>query len=206
MPLPAFLHSPYTAAAYLLLAYLIGAIPVGFLLARQLAGIDIREHGSGSTGATNVKRVVGNKAGLATMVLDGVKGFVPTLGAVLLFDDLFPYHAIPLAAMVCAVLGHSKSVFINFKGGKSIMTSIGCFLALQPVAILISVVVGVAIIKLSRTVSLGSMAGATLLPFTIFYLSGSPVYTAVTGMLAVYVLYLHRGNIIRLLNQQENRL
>lgn len=210
--MPSFSHLVFPALV-LILAYLLGAIPVGYIVAKLVKGIDIREHGSGNVGATNVKRVVGTKAGLVTFALDGLKGYVPVLGTIWLFNGpgnpglvQDPYQVMPLLTALAAIVGHSKSVFIGFSGGKSVMTSLGCFLALNPLATLITFAVGVTVIKLTRYVSVGSMVGALVLPTSMALLGAPLSHVGFTGLVSLYVIYLHRGNVHRLLTHQENRL
>jgi glycerol-3-phosphate acyltransferase PlsY len=189
--------------AALILAYLIGAIPTGYIVARRVAGIDIREHGSGNVGATNVGRVVGKKAGLAVLILDFFKGLLPVLAAVQIFgEDTF----VPVAVAILVLVGHSRSVFIGFSGGKAAISGLGTILALSPVGGLILGVLAYTVIKLSRIVSVGSMTTAVATPLTLWLL-GEPLPTVLYGVAAaVLVIVLHRANIVRLFKGQENRL
>ncbi|MEM8503020.1 MAG: glycerol-3-phosphate 1-O-acyltransferase PlsY [Cyanobacteria bacterium P01_D01_bin.1] len=206
----------------LLTAYLLGSIPTGFLLAKALRGIDIREHGSGNTGATNVFRVMGKGAGIAALAIDLSKG----VAAVLLMRSLITSSVFAssealassgmgeassaqtaawayVAAAALAVLGHSKSVWLGFTGGKSAATGLGVLLALTwPVALSVASVFGVAL-GISRTVSVGSIAAAmSVVVFMV--LTGQPVayvWLAIAG--GLYVILRHRGNIARLLEGTE---
>jgi len=192
------------AALYLILAYLIGAIPTGYLIAKQLKGIDIREHGSGNVGSTNVRRVVGKKAGYTTLVLDFLKGLIAVSGAKILFHD--PQQIVPVLAGVAAVIGHSRSVFIGFKGGKSVITSSGVIFALEPWPAIILTGLAFVVIKLTRYVSIGSLLSAILLPVAIWLAHGPLSHLVLAGFICIYVIYLHRGNIDRLIHHQENRI
>ncbi len=195
------------AILYILFAYLVGAVPFGYIIAKQLKGIDIREHGSGNVGATNVKRVVGNKAGLATLVLDGLKGALAVLGAKLLFPvSADAYELVPVLAGVAAILGHSKSVFIGFKGGKSVITSLGVIVVLEPLVALVVAPIAIGVMKLTRYVSVGSMLGAVLAPIAVWFLHGPLSHLVLFTFMALYIVYLHRSNIQRLLQHQENRI
>ncbi len=200
----------------LLTAYLLGSIPTGFLLAKALRGIDIREHGSGNTGATNVFRVMGKGAGIAALAIDLSKG----IAAVLLMRWLVTSSAFIssgigetisaaaaawtyVAAALLAVLGHSKSIWLGFTGGKSAATGLGVLLALAwPVGLGVASVFGVAL-GISRTVSVGSIAAAmSVVVFMV--LTGQPVayvWLAIAG--GLYVILRHRGNIVRLLEGTE---
>lgn len=197
----------WQAVLYVVAAYLIGAVPTGYIIAKKLKGIDIREHGSGNVGATNVKRVVGAKAGLATLILDFFKGFLPVLAAMWLFPkSADPYQVVPVFTAIATVVGHSKSIYIGFSGGKSVITSLGAMIALEPVAALIAAAVAVLLIKTTRYVSVGSMTGAVLVPILVWLLHGPVSHVLLTAFIAVYVVYLHRSNIRRLLTHQENRI
>lgn len=197
----------WQSALYILFAYLIGAIPTGYLIAKQLKGIDIREHGSGNVGATNVKRVVGPKAGLATLILDFFKGFLTVLGALWLFPpSIDPYQLTAVFTTIAAVVGHSRSIYIGFSGGKSVITSLGALIALQPLAALIAAGVAVLTIKLTRYVSVGSMLGALLIPLLAWIFHAPLSHVLLCSFVGLYVVYLHRANIYRLLHHQENRI
>lgn len=204
-------HPPFLSLLLsVVIAYVIGSIPTGYLIARQLKGIDIREHGSGNVGATNVKRVVGPKAGYVTLALDWLKGFVTlwlALHFVPGFDEVTdPWRIGPILTTLAVILGHSRSMFINFTGGKSVITSVGTFFALFPLAGLCTVLVGVVLIKLTRYVSLGSIVGALFFPVWIWVFHEPLSYLVMACVVSGYVVYLHRSNIVRLMNGQENRL
>lgn len=193
--------------AFVILAYFIGAIPTGFIIAKKLKGIDIREHGSGNVGATNVKRVVGNKAGMATLFMDFLKGLLPVLAALYLFppsSDI--YQVIPVLTGAMAVIGHSKSIYIGFSGGKSVITSLGVLIALEPIPALIIAIAGLAAIKITRYVSVGSILASILLPILVWLRHDPLSHLVLSLFLSVYVIYLHRGNIQRLIHHQENRI
>ena len=198
----------WTAVLYILGAYLIGAIPFAYLVAKKLKGIDIREHGSGNVGATNVGRVVGKKAGLTVLTLDFLKGLLPVLGAKALFGTAAfdPYHMVPVLVAIAAIVGHSRSIFIGFSGGKSVITSLGTFIALQPIPALLSAVAAISLVKLTRYVSVGSMLGAVLMPLFIWLFHGPTSYVIVTSLIALYIIYLHRSNIRRLMSHRENQI
>jgi acyl phosphate:glycerol-3-phosphate acyltransferase len=197
----------WPAVIFIIAAYLIGAIPTGYIIAKRLMGIDIRQHGSGNIGATNVKRVVGKKAGLATLALDFLKGFIPVLAAVILFPrTVDPYQAVPVLAAVAAIIGHSRSIFLGFGGGKSVITSLGAILVLEPMAALIVAIIAVSTMRITRYVSVGSMLGAILAPVIVWILGGPLSHILLALFIGLYIIYLHRGNIQRLLKHQENRI
>ncbi len=195
----------------LLTAYLLGSIPTGFLLAKALRGIDIREHGSGNTGATNVFRVMGKGAGITALTIDLIKGIL----AVVLMRSLVTSSALgetistQVAAWACvlaallAVLGHSRSVWLGFTGGKSAATGLGVLLALAwPVGLSVASVFGVGL-GISRTVSVGSIAAA-ISAVVFMWLTGQPtayVWLAIAG--GLYVVLRHRSNITRLIEGTE---
>lgn len=183
--------------------YLLGSIPTGYIVARQVAGIDIREHGSGNTGATNVKRVVGNKAGLFVLACDFFKGFLPVLLAKNLFPEAPFVHVLVALA---AVVGHSKSIFLKFGGGKSAITGLGGIIGLAPLAGLVLAGIAFTVIFLSRIVSIGTMTAAVAAPVTMFVMGQPLAYTLYTAVTGLYVIFLHRANIQRLIKGTENRI
>jgi glycerol-3-phosphate acyltransferase PlsY len=191
-------------AVLVLLCYIVGAIPTGLLIARQFAGIDIREHGSKNIGATNVWRVVGWKAGMATFLLDSFKAT-----AVLLVVERIGAGGIPYLVVlggVAVLLGNFFNVFLGFKGGKGVATSLGVFLALAPKAILITFVIFAVVLAVSRYVSLASLASAVVLPpLTWYFHGGGPLLYMVIAV-SVLVIVKHRANIQRLLAGTENKI
>ena len=157
------------AIGIVIFAYLVGSIPTGYVLGR-LAGIDIREVGSGNIGATNVARAVGKGRGIATLIGDAAKGFIPVYLVV-----LFGLSPIETALTgVAAVMGHLFPVFLKFQGGKGVATAVGVLLALAPLATLILLVVFALALAASRIVSLSSLAAALAAPATLWLLSTRP--------------------------------
>ncbi len=201
------------ATGIFLLAYLFGSLPTGYLAGKLLQGIDIREHGSGSTGATNVLRTLGKVPGSIVLFIDALKGAVAVkiVEAIFAFD-VFPSlpsdwaaYLIPLAA-TGALLGHSKSIWLNFGGGKSVATGVGVLLAMSWQVGLATMAVFAISIGISRIVSISSIAGA--LSVTIWMLGfdrplPSLIFAIVGG---IYVTWLHRKNIQRLLAGTEPKL
>jgi acyl phosphate:glycerol-3-phosphate acyltransferase len=198
------------AAALIVLAYLAGSIPTGYLMGLT-KGIDIRTVGSGSTGATNVLRSVGKKEAFVVFVVDIAKGYLPVWWAMTLEPSLWsrlglPPFTIPVAVAVMPVVGHSRSLFLNFTGGKSAATGLGTCLALNPLAAGIVFAAWVILLAISRIVSLASLVAAVAVPF-VFYLCGSP--PAIIGFSVVgglYVIIRHRANLKRLMNGTEPRI
>ena len=218
---------PLTIAA--VTGYLLGAIPFGWLVARA-HGINIFEHGSKSPGATNVKRVLGKKAGNTVFALDAIKGALAAGWPLLVgawaarhaanvrdangwivytanVKVLTPELVIPVAVtgLLCAVLGHSFSCFTRFKGGKGVATSAGGFVVLMPVVTLISLAVWLATFYTSRYVSLASILAAVAMPVAAFFLKAPTLVVILAGVIGAFVIFLHRANIKRLLNGTENR-
>ena len=191
--------------AALILAYLLGSIPTGYLAARALTGTDVRAQGSGATGATNVRRLLGTRWGIAIAVFDLLKG----VAAVLLARQLSDGAAWPALAGVLAIVGHCWPIWLGFKGGKGVATAGGAAIALSPWALLLLLVI-VAVVAASRYVSLGSLA-ATVAGVPLFAALAvadvSAGWNVVFAALAlVLIAHTHRGNIARLRDGTERRL
>jgi glycerol-3-phosphate acyltransferase PlsY len=195
----------YFAAA--LVAYLLGSIPFGFI-AGLIAGVDVREHGSGNIGATNTLRVLGKKYGYAVFVADTLKGFLAVRIALWLaqFDPATSYFIGILAALF-VVLGHSFPVWLRFRGGKGVAAAAGACLGLLPVATFIAVIVWLAIFFLFRFVSLASIVAAIALPISAWLLGNvaDPILLGFSGLIAALIIFRHRSNIVRLLQGSEAR-
>lgn len=197
--------------SYLLTAlcsYLLGSIPFGYLVAKW-RGVDIRRHGSGNIGATNVLRVLGKRYGYVVFICDALKGFIPVhLARLLVWSHPFqdPY-VLPIIAAVCAILGHSFPVWLRFSGGKGVATSAGACLALMPWATLIVALVWSAAFFAFRFVSLASIAAAVALPVSLFFLpwTRDAVLVGFAMSIALLVIFRHRENIRRLLAGSEPR-
>lgn len=193
-----------------MVAYLLGSIPTGYLAGRLLKGIDIRQHGSGSTGATNVLRTLGKGPALAVLLVDVLKG----VAAILLAGWLYPWletpaGRVPWAVCLCGLavlLGHSRSIWLRFTGGKSAATGLGVLLALSwPVGVGAAVVF-VAVLALVRTVSLGSMLAALTAIILVHVVSEPLPYRLLVVAGGLYVIALHRANIARLLAGTEPKV
>jgi acyl phosphate:glycerol-3-phosphate acyltransferase len=192
-----------TAAAAVAVAYLIGAVPIGFLVARAFGVTDIRRQGSGNIGTTNVLRTLGRLPAALTLVGDVGKGFgAVAAGAWLSGGD----PAATAASALAAVVGNCWSVFLGFRGGKGAATGLGAFLRLVPWATLPAALVWLAVIASFRYVSLGSITAALCVPLGALLL-GYPAPSAVAALVAsVLIVVRHRENIARLLSGTERRL
>lgn len=193
-------------AVMLAASYFAGAIPTGYLIVKALKGTDIRETGSGNIGATNVKRVLGMKWFIVVLALDALKGFIPVTVSFALFGEKLPF--VPVAAGIAAILGHVYTVFLDFKGGKGVATSLGVFLALAPLSMLTALFVFLMLLMFFNYISLGSIVAAAMLPFLVFlYGEGGYLDLVLIAALggAVFIIYRHKENIKRLLNGTENR-
>lgn len=196
----------------IIIAYLIGSIPFGYLIVRGKGGGDIRETGSGGTGATNVSRRAGKAAGVFTLVLDALKGSIAVLLAQILADGPDVNWTVAAAA-IATIVGHIFPIWLGFRGGKGVATGVGVFLMLAPVALLCAGVLFVAIVSLTRYVSLGSITAAATIPLFVWLqavfvepVAGlTPLLTAaVIG--ASLILFAHRGNIGRLARGTEAQI
>ena len=192
--------------ATLILAYIIGSIPTGYITVKAKTGQDIRTVGSGSTGATNVKRVLGKNWFFIVMALDAIKGALPVILAKLFVTAGVSLGLAPVIAAVAVIIGHSKSCFLGFKGGKSVASGVGTILALNwMVGLIIAVVWGI-ITYATKYVSVGSMIALFISPFLMYFLGAPIAYVAYCALGAVYIIYLHRENIKRLINGNENKV
>jgi len=190
---------------FTVLAYLIGALPFGLLIAR-LKGVDIRKEGSGNIGATNVFRVIGKGLGLFTLFLDILKGFIPAFFFAQILDLNHDWRLLFGAA---AILGHTFPVYLKFKGGKGVATSAGMLLGAAPVAMGFGFVAWGICMAISRYVSLSSIVAALTIATTVWVrdeYQQNRISQIVITLLVVLVIWLHRTNIQRLLNGTESRM
>jgi len=187
-------------AIYLLVTYIIASIPFGLVISK-LFGRDIRKEGSGNIGATNVTRVLGKKAGFLVLILDALKGFIPTYYAYYYFQD---YLYISLIAIV-AVIGHCFSIFMKFKGGKGVATALGVLLALSGKTAFIIILFWLGVFLISGYVSLASILSASLSWVIIFYVENNIYYTIAAFIISLIIFYKHKDNINRLLSDTEHR-
>ncbi len=194
---------------------MIGSIPVGYIIARA-KGVDIRTEGSGNVGATNVNRVLGASAGVYTLVGDICKGLLGVSLVYLLSQTQYqvPQHigftteSFAPSVGFFTILGHCFSPFLKFKGGKGVATSLGVFLLVCPLYLLVAVGLFAILVKATRYVSLGSLSAALILPVLVLMFEGSqnPILLLSTLLTAALVVFRHIGNIKRLLNGTESKL
>ena len=200
-----------------IISYLIGSIPTGYIIVKLLKNIDIREVGSGSIGATNVKRVLGTKWFFIVMFLDALKGFLPVYFVI----HHYNFHSFvnpennvfyeirglsPVTAALALLIGHSKSVFLTFTGGKSVATGVGTIFALSfPVGLITAVIWGI-ITYFTKYVSVGSIVAVSLTPILMRAVYPNDYYVLFTAICAVYVIIKHKDNIKRLVKGTENKV
>jgi glycerol-3-phosphate acyltransferase PlsY len=202
-----------TRILVVMVAYLIGSIPFGYLIVRRKVGADIRETGSGGTGATNVSRRAGRAAGIFTLVLDALKGSVAVLVAIVLIGPPANLDWWIAAAAIATIVGHIFPVWLGFRGGKGVATGVGVFLVLAPIALLCAGVLFVAIVSLTRYVSLGSIVAAATIPMFVWLQSVfvepvaalRPLLTAAIAG-ALLIVFAHRRNIGRLVSGTESQI
>ena len=186
-------------AGLLLLSFLAGGIPTGYLVVWRLKGFDIRERGSGNPGTANVYRTAGKTAGAVTLLVDALKGWLPVLAAAHAYPGLTWLHILVGAA---AVIGHDWTPFLGFKGGKGVATSAGVFLALCPWAMAGTIAVFALCVWRTGHISVGSMVGAAALPFFCWAAGAPGPVTLFAAGAALLILYKHIPNLKRL---RENR-
>ncbi len=189
-------------------AYLIGGIPFGLLLAKKFAGVDVKSAGSGSIGATNVLRVVketnpvlAKKLGIATLVLDALKGVVVLTAAYFMGLD----ESVLWAVAVLAVLGHCFSPYLGFEGGKGIATGMGVMMFMLPVETTIALIVWLVMAKTVRISSVSSLTGVLALLISSFIIHPNMVHAPVVFIIAI-LFYKHIPNIIRVIKGEEKRV
>jgi len=185
----------------LVLAYLVGSIPFGLVVGKVFYHVDVREHGSGNVGTTNVVRVLGKKAGAVVLVCDMLKGYIPAAIAAAFFN---PWLAIFIAA--APVVGHMYSVFLKGRGGKGVATGAAVVLALVPLAFLIIIVVWVVLILATRYVSLASLVATSLVPVLTHVFHDPTPYQIAAVLVTIVIFWAHRANIRRLVGGTENRV
>lgn len=199
-------------ALILVAAYLLGSIPFGYLIVRAREGADVRETGSGGTGATNVSRRAGKRAGVVTLLLDAAKGALAVILARWLVADDFGINWWVAAAAFIAVFGHCFPVWLKFHGGKGVATGIGVFLSLSPLAVACAALIFILVVAVTRYVSLGSILATAAFPLFVWLLSAyvrpmtelAPVMTAAVSTAALIIL-MHHANIGRLIKGTESK-
>lgn len=205
---------------FLLIAFALGSVPFSFILAKRVKGIDLRHHGSGNLGATNVFRTLGPWWGGLCLFLDMAKGAVAVLLMTLLVStwphgEPTPFNITPdlfrIVAGFLAAMGHTFSPFVNFHGGKGVATTGGAFAVLEPYALIATLVVFAAVLLTTRIVSLASLAAASVLPVMVIFfewrsLDTSLTIIAFTILICAWVVFKHRGNIARLREGTERKI
>lgn len=196
---------------FLILSFFVGGIPFGYLMGKLVKGIDLREFGSKNIGATNAGRVLGWRYGILVLILDAMKGAVPVF-AFLKIDSPLPQIDGQLIVGSIAILGHTFTPFLSFKGGKGVATALGVYLYLFPVVTVSAVLIFFIVYKLTGYVSLGSIVGSFAMPvwYYIFYSSFWKEEYSLSAFLAlvvtfVLIVFLHRENLKRLIAGKELR-
>jgi glycerol-3-phosphate acyltransferase PlsY len=186
----------------LIIAYLLGAIPVGYLLVKLTTGKDVRASGSRNIGATNVLRTTNRALGVLTLVLDIGKGFLAAWSAALLTGDSPMWTS---AAALAVIAGHAYPVFLGFKGGKAVASFIGAFLYVAPIPLLASLIVFAAVVAKTRYISAGSIMAVASFPLAVWLISHPPHEVIVhTLIAAAFIVYRHKENIGRIRAGTEN--
>lgn len=191
---------------FAVIAYVFGSLPCGVWLGKGIKNIDIREYGSKNSGATNAYRILGPKYGIMVLILDALKGYIP-----LYIASLFDIGGVYIILLgLVAILGHTFSFFLQFKGGKGVATSLGVFLFLMPKVVGVLVLVFILVVGISKYISLGSVVCAGLLPILAYFM---PVRDDATRLplviislvVGIFVIYKHKANIQRLMEGKENK-
>jgi len=186
----------------IVIAYLLGGIPFGFLLVKLTRGTDVRESGSGNIGATNVLRTTGRAAGVATLALDIAKGFAAVWLAAKLTDDAPEWTSL---AALAVMAGHAYPVFLKFQGGKAVATFIGAFAYLTPLPLAAVLLLFVVAVAVTRYVSAASILAAAMFPFGVWMILHPPVQVTLAAFLAgAFIVYRHKSNWSRLRAGTEN--
>ena len=194
-------------AVILLISYLIGSIPFAYLIVRVLGKKDVREYGSGNVGATNAARIMGLKGGLLVLVFDIFKGYFAVLLSQYLYnsDMAVSLELLTIMAGIAVIAGHNWSVFLKFSGGKGVATGLGVILRVIPLAAFSFMVIWLALVLLTRYVSLGSLVGAVSFPI-IAFIYYSELYFVFSLIIAGFIFYRHKGNIKRLFKGEERKM
>ncbi len=180
----------------LVVAYLVGGIPFGYVLVRLKSGDDVRRMGSGNIGATNVLRTSGRLIAVATLLLDIAKGFFAVWLAARLTDDSLGWTCL---AALAVMAGHAYPVFLKFQGGKAVASYIGAFLYLAPIPLFASLLVFVIVVAATRHISLGSIIAAAALPLGVWLIMHPPASLIWTALVAgAFIIYRHKANIERI--------
>ena len=193
--------SVFSIILFTIIGYLLGAISFAVIIARS-QGVDIFKEGSGNPGATNVKRILGKKWGHAVFTLDALKGFTATILPLRVCGD----DRLAIIGLIAAILGHSFSVFLKFRGGKGVATTIGGLLVLMCPVLLLGLVVWLIIFYTKKVVGLASIFFAVSLPLSAYFIYGTEDPRFYLGVvLALFIVGRHRSNIIRMFSGKENK-
>ena len=192
------------------IAYLVGSIPTGYLMARA-KGIDIRSVGSGNIGATNVFRILGKGPGIVVLLIDALKGYIPAKLLPMVFApdviaEGLKHQNIAIVAGFFAIIGHNYTCWLRFKGGKGVATSAGVLIAWVPMALLIALGTWIVVFAVSRYVSLASILAAVVLPFAVWGTGERGTMIGIATVISLLAIYKHRANIQRLIAGTENRI
>jgi len=213
----------FLLATIIILSYLIGSIPTSIIISKLSHGIDIREHGSGNAGGTNVMRVLGWKKGLLVIILDAVKGAFAVVVVARLhygglpFQNVSPFDdftLVQIIAGIAAVIGHIWNVFAGFRGRKGIATALGMLIMIITVDMLVALGIFIIVVSISRYVSLGSILAALSIPFTLIirenilhdHIQSYGTILPFVVAVSLLVVYTHRKNVVRLLNGTESKI
>lgn len=189
-------------AVVILLCYLFGSIPFGLIAGKLVKGIDIRNVGSGNIGATNVLRAVGPIPALIVFLLDVFKG----AGAVLLCRYLGMSEYLIVLGGIAALVGHTCSVFLGFKGGKGVSTLLGLVIGINPIMAAVALGIWIIVVAITRYVSLGSIIASLTTSIIICFIKLHPIYKIVFLLVSLFVVIKHKDNIKRLINGTENKI
>ena len=197
----------------ILIAYLVGGFPSAIVIGKGFYGIDVREHGSHNMGTTNTLRVLGVAPGIVVAILDVAKGSVGVLVMRLLLARFAPdlgvtaYDVLLICSGLAAILGHLKSPYLHFTGGKGAATAFGVLVVIMPLSAIVVAVVWFALVFITRIVSIATMVAALTLPFTCPVMHpGHPVYMVLSVLIVVLIIVAHRSNIKRLMHGEEKKL
>jgi acyl phosphate:glycerol-3-phosphate acyltransferase len=213
----------FLLATIILLSYLVGSIPTSIIVSKIARGIDIREHGSGNAGGTNVMRILGWKHGVLVILFDAFKGVLAVVVVARLhygsmpFQNVTPFDdftLVQIIAGVSAVIGHVWTIFAGFRGGKGIATALGMLLMIITVDMLIAVGVFIIVVTISRYVSLGSLIGTIAVPLSLIIrenvfnvdIQGYDTLLPFIIAISLLIIFTHRKNVIRIFNGSENKL
>ena len=209
-------------AIIVILSYLVGSVPNSIIVSKMVRGIDIRQHGSGNAGGTNVMRVLGWRYGMVVIILDAVKGIIAVLLIARLhygplpFNNVSPFDdftLVQIIAGVAAVIGHIWTIFAEFKGGKGIATALGMLLMLITFEMLIAIGVFLIVVTISKYISLGSLVAALSIPLSLIlrenvlhdHINGYNTILPFVIFLTLLVIFTHRKNLVRIFNGTENK-